>query len=229
MNSISANCNNIKGQIEEIAKQNLITYPIELIAVSKTFPIKDILELHTHTHQLAFGENYVQELHEKALALAKYNLQWHFIGNIQSNKIKYIAESAAWVHSLSSANHATLLNKKRTMSSKLNVLIEVNISGDSTKHGVTDFAEILELAKVIANQENLVLRGLMGMSGVNVSLDTKNQQFGNLKQFFDKLQSSPGFENIDTLSMGMSDDFELAIKNGANMLRIGSLIFGRRK
>ncbi|HLX53218.1 MAG TPA: YggS family pyridoxal phosphate-dependent enzyme [Aquella sp.] len=230
MNNIITNYHHLKKQIEDICKQNIINHPIGLIAVSKTFPIDGIIKLHTDTGQIAFGENYAQELHEKARALANYKLQWHFIGNIQSNKIKYIAESASWVHSLSKAKHVLLLNKNRgNIIAKLNVLIEVNISHDPNKHGLSNFVQILELADIISRQENLTLRGLMGMSGIMADLYTKNQQFGELKQLFDKLKSTSGFENIDTLSMGMSDDFELAIKNGATMLRIGSKIFGRRK
>jgi pyridoxal phosphate enzyme (YggS family) len=229
MNDITINYQFLKKQIEDISKQNNINYPIELVTVSKTFPVEDIIQLNSDTGQIAFGESYVQELHRKALALENYKLKWHFIGNIQSNKIKHIAESASWVHSLASAKHALLLNKSRNGTfPKLNVLIEVNISHDVNKHGLSNFVQILELANIISQQNNLVLRGLMGMTGVTASLNTKNQQFGELKQLFDKLKSTPGFKNIDTLSMGMSDDFELAIKNGANMLRIGSLIFGVR-
>ena len=171
-------------------------------------------------------------MREKALVLANYKLQWHFTGNIQSNKVKYIAESASWVHSISAAKHALLLNKNRSnneLKLKCGANFEVNISHDTTKHGLINFTEIIELANIINKQENLIFRGLMGMSGVNADLNTKNKQFSELKQFFDKLKSISDFENIDTLSMGMSDDFELAIKNGANMLRIGSLIFGDRK
>ncbi|MCC2625959.1 MAG: YggS family pyridoxal phosphate-dependent enzyme [Burkholderiales bacterium] len=230
MNNISTNYFELKEQIQKICQQNNINYPIELIAVSKTFPTENIITLHKLTHQIAFGENYVQELNEKASYLVEYNLKWHFIGNIQSNKIKQIAKWASWVHSLGSIHHAELLNKSRSSElPKLNVLIEVNVSGDATKHGLTDFMQILGLAEKICQQSNLVLRGLMGMTGANADLNTKNQQFGELRQLFNKLKSTPGFENIDTLSMGMSDDFELAIKNGANMLRIGSKIFGSRK
>lgn len=229
MNNIITNYQHLKKQIEDVCKQNVMTNLPELIAVSKTFPIEDILKLHTDTDQIAFGENYAQELHEKALALGNYKLQWHFIGNIQSNKIKYIAESASWVHSLSTAKHTLLLNKNRAGAlPKLNVLIEVNVSNDANKHGLSNFVQILELANIIISQKNLVLRGLMGMTGIMADLNTKNQQFSELKQLFDKLKSTSDFESIDTLSMGMSDDFELAIKNGATMLRIGSLIFGKR-
>ncbi len=229
MNDIIANYNSLKNQINEICKQNAIDYPIQLMAVSKTHRIEDIIKLHTNTNQIIFGENYVQELYEKAQALIDHKLQWHFIGNIQSNKIKFIAESAAWVHSLASAKHALLLNKNRTNAlPKLNVLIEVNISNDATKHGMTTFAEIIELANVIVNQDNLVLRGLMGMTGATADPILKNLQFAQLKQLFDKLKSTLDLKTIDTLSMGMSDDFELAITNGANILRIGSLIFGNR-
>jgi len=230
MNNIIINYRHLKKQIENICNHSIMNYPVELIAVSKTFPIEDIIKLHTDTGQIAFGENYVQELREKASALASYKLQWHFIGNIQSNKIKFIAESASWVHSLGATKHALLLNKNRgNILPKLNVLIEVNISHDANKHGLSNFVQILELADITSRQENLTLRGLMGMTGVTPDLSTKNQQFCELKKLFDKLKSTSGFENIDTLSMGMSDDFELAIKNGATMLRIGSLIFGNRK
>ncbi|MCC2645870.1 MAG: YggS family pyridoxal phosphate-dependent enzyme [Burkholderiales bacterium] len=229
MNNIITNYYKLKEQIEAICKQNMVSYLVEVIAVSKTFPDSEIRKLHTHTNQKAFGENYVRELQQKSCALTSCLLQWHFIGNIQSNKIKYIANNASWVHSLNCAKHALLLNKKRNVATKLNILIEINISHEPGKHGLTNFNEIIELAGIVNTQENLVLRGLMGISGVNADNNTKNQQFSELRQLFNQLKATSGYENIDTLSMGMSDDYELAIKNGATMIRIGSLIFGERK
>lgn len=227
MNSIVDNYNKLLNQMQAICTKNHITYPINLVAVSKTFLAKDIADLYTNSQHIHFGENYPLELNDKSTHLIQYPLQWHFIGNIQSNKIKYIAKSANWVHSIYNLKHILLLNKLRNGLPKLNVLIQVNISSSINKLGVSNFTEIIELAQIIKGQENLTLRGLMGMSGTKDSIDTKNQQFRNLKILFDQLNLS-GLGQIDTLSMGMSDDFELALTNGANMLRIGSLIFGKR-
>lgn len=229
MSNILENYDNLQQQIKSICLQNNIDYPVELIAVSKTFPSTDILQIHLHSGHASFGENYPQELHLKAIELEKHNLQWHFIGNIQSNKIKLIAKHAAWVHSLDNLKHAISLNNNRDKNAaQLNVLIEVNISGDKSKHGLTNIAEIIELAHQINSLDNLSIRGLMGMSGATADINLKNQQFSQLKQLFNQLKAVPELKHVDTLSMGMSDDFELALKNGANMLRIGSLIFGKR-
>lgn len=228
MSSQAENYRILQEKVNIIRLERSIAHPVRLIAVSKTFPATDISNLYQKTGQDAFGENYAQELSAKAVALNQYPLEWHFIGRIQSNKIKLIASHAAWVHSLTNGKHALLLNNSRDISqSKLNVLIEVNISNDPHKHGVHTFNDILELAKIIKKQPKLHLRGLMGMSGINTSTSIKNQQFAHLNQLFNQLKLS-GFEKIDTLSMGMSDDFETALKNGSTMLRVGSLIFGPR-
>lgn len=229
MSNILDNYNQLKTQIQNHTIRYNLAYPIRLIAVSKTFPVSDIIKLHNTTNHRAFGENYALELYTKALELKKYNFEWHFIGNIQSNKIKYIASAASWVHSICSIQHAISLNEKRDPGlPKLNVLIQVNMSLDTNKHGLTDLAQIIELANITNQQKNLQLRGLMGMSGINTDINTKEKQFSQLKRLFETLKSQ-GFAKLDTLSMGMSDDFEIAIKSGANMLRIGSLIFGKRQ
>ena len=141
---------NINQQITKI-REELTQYAndscaVKLIAVSKTYPIETIQEAYNQTKQLVFGENYPQELAIKANQLKKLSLEWHFIGNIQSNKTKLIAENAAWVHTLTSINHAKRLNDQRpTNLDPLQVLIEINISNEPSKHGLNSLEEIILL------------------------------------------------------------------------------------
>lgn len=221
------NFKHVKGNITIVQNSSKFKHEINLVAVSKTFDSEKIKILNTEAHQKDFAENYVQELEHKAIELSNCNITWHFIGNIQSNKIKKIAKYASWVHSLENATHAIRLNELRdTNSNILNILIEVNISNDNNKHGVQTFAEIAALAKTIETLPKLRFRGLMGVAKDSLDSNLINQQFAQLKIFFDKLIHN-GY-NIDTLSMGMSHDYKLAILNGATMLRIGSAIFGVR-
>lgn len=198
---------------------------VKLIAVSKNFPTQDILIAHRHG-QVAFGENYPQELSEKAKELSNYPIEWHFIGNIQSNKIKQIAKHASWIHSLSKESHAKLFNQCRENMEKLNILIEVNISTEEDKHGLHTFDEVFSFANYINTLPNLNLKGLMGMASNTNDLAILKSQFTKLAQFRDKLNQN-GF-NLTELSMGMSNDYLEAIKCGSTMVRIGSKIFGVR-
>lgn len=222
MTSISENLTQIQQQIKSLSETN----SIRLIAVSKKFSTIEILKAYD-CGQSAFGENYPQELHEKAEELINYPIEWHFIGNIQSNKIKYIAKHASWIHSLSKISHAKLLNEHRTKQETIKVLIEVNISGEVNKHGLNNFEEIYTLAMQIQELPNLELRGLMGMAS-----DTQDSNV--IKAQFDKLVQMKQMLNehniiISELSMGMSNDYQIAIKSGSTIVRIGSKIFGERK
>ncbi|MBP9743553.1 MAG: YggS family pyridoxal phosphate-dependent enzyme [Burkholderiales bacterium] len=224
MNQVTINYYNILNKINQLANSN---NPLTLIAVSKTFAPNLIIQLY-ELGQKDFAENYAQELAFKAQQLNNLKINWHFIGNIQSNKIKLISKYASWVHSLSCPKHAILLNTARMAHSKnpLNVLIEVNISHDKNKSGVFNLEEILSLAQVISAHQQLRLRGLMGIASYTNDNKIIAQQFGQLHHFFNQLKIH-GYV-VDTLSMGMSADYQLAIENGATMLRIGSLIFGSR-
>ena len=216
----------VQKNIEDVRTQYNIRQNIQLIAVSKTFPAENIRHLFS-LGQVDFGENYVQEFQAKATALSDLNIVWHYIGKIQSNKTKILAQHAHWVHGLDKASHALRLNKDRPSDMpKLNILIEVNISSSNNRHGVNTLNEILALAAVIDSQPNLVFRGLMGIAGNTPDAAVTNRQFQHLHSLF--LQTQQLYPQIDTLSMGMSGDYHLAMQNGATMLRIGSLIFGHR-
>ena len=206
----------------------IVPYPnVKLIAVSKTFPSDSIRELY-HLGHREFGENYAQEFSQKTSELKDLDITWHFIGNIQSNKIKLIASDAHWVHSISKITQIEKLSRQRPKNlPKLNILLEVNIASEDSRHGVRTYEELVKLAGLIKTTDNLQFRGLMGIASATNDEQIIKNQFQTLKKYFDKLQNA-GFD-IDTLSMGMSNDYELAIKNGSTMIRIGSKIFGNRK
>lgn len=222
MSTLKQNYQTIKDKINSLPSE----HKVQLIAVSKTFPSKDIRELFSYG-QTAFAENYVQEFVAKAEELKDLAIEWHYIGKIQSNKTKHIAKYANWIHGLESAKHAIRLNNDRPANMpKLNVLIEVNLSGDITRHGLNSLDEILGLVSIIKQQENLIFRGLMGVASATSDSTIVKLQFERLNALFKRLQlHNP---TVDTLSMGMSGDYALAIECGSSMVRIGSLIFGNR-
>lgn len=222
MNHITNNLKHIKEQIELKT-----THPVTLIAVSKNFSLEDIVIAY-QSCQNNFGENYTQELESKAKELQNLPICWHFIGNIQSNKTKLIATYASWVHTLTKKEHAKRLNAQRSLDKdQLQVLIEVNISNESTKHGLKTLNEIIELASEINQMPRLKLRGLMGMAGNHNNAELIKQDFLLLSNYLNQLQKF-GFD-VDQLSMGMSNDYQIALSSGATMLRIGTQIFGARK
>ncbi len=202
---------------------------VQLLAVSKTFPAQDVITL-AECGQIAFGENYVQEAIEKiAVCAAKrpdLALEWHFIGPIQSNKTKLIAENFAWVHSIERAKIATRLNEQRpTTMNPLNVCIQVNVSGEASKSGC-EMDEVGPIADTIAKLPRLRLRGVMAIPEATTNLEALGQQFTLARQALTWLQKE-GFD-VDTLSMGMSSDLALAIAQGSTIVRIGSALFGSR-
>lgn len=192
---------------------------VTLLAVSKTHPAARIAEAHA-AGQSAFGENYVQEALEKMAALPE--LEWHLIGPLQSNKTKLVAERFNWVHTIDREKIARRLSEQRPPSlPPLNVLIQVNASGEQTKSGVA-FAEAAQLARAVASLANLRLRGLMAIPEPGAP----RERYREVHDAYRALKEELGF---DTLSMGMSDDLELAIEEGATMVRIGTAIFGQRR
>lgn len=202
---------------------------IQLLAVSKTFGADAVLEA-IAVGQRAFGENYVQEAVDKITTIAQQvndvPIQWHFIGPIQSNKTKLIATHFDWVHSVEREKIAHRLSEQRPADlAPLNVCIEVNVSGEQSKSGVTP-DEVMSLAKVISTLPNLQLRGLMAIPEPTSDINQQHAAFAQMRQLFETLQKN-GFE-IDTLSMGMSADLEVAVEEGATIVRIGSAIFGHR-
>jgi len=188
-----------------------------LVAVSKTKPASDLQQA-IDAGQRHFGENYLQEALEKIETLKGQDLIWHFIGPIQSNKTVKIAQNFAWAHSVDRLKIAKRLNDQRPEKlENLNVLLQVNIDKEPTKSGVL-IDEIDEIIPHFENFQNISLRGFMCIPSPN----NAEQSFAKMAKI---MQKHP---NLDTLSMGMSSDLELAIKNGATFVRIGSDIFGKR-
>ena len=198
---------------------------VTLIAVSKTFPSDDIRTLYQQG-QRHFGENYIQEWSQKTEQLQDLDLDWHIIGQIQSNKSRVVAEKAAWVHTIDREKIARRLSEQRPPECPpLNVCIEVNTSGSADKHGVLA-ADVLDLAQQVNALPRLRLRGLMCVPSHPEDAAQLQQEFALMQQLFKYLQAA-GL-NVDTLSMGMSADMEQAIAAGATHVRIGSAIFGYR-
>jgi len=202
-----------------------------LLAVSKTQPAAAVLSLHK-AGQRAFGENYVQEAlakqHELAtLGVAPDALEWHLIGPLQSNKCREVAQHFDWLQTLDRAKLIEPLSRHRPpQRAPLNVLIQVNIDDEASKSGCTP-AEAVVLAGDVARAEGLRLRGLMAIPAPLPDLDRRRDAFRRMRALFDTLRATHA--GIDTLSMGMSDDFELAIAEGATMVRIGTALFGARR
>ena len=195
---------------------------VTLLAVSKSQPVARIEEARAAGHK-AFGENYVQEALEKMDALP--GLEWHLIGPLQSNKTRLAAEHFAWVHTLEREKIARRLSEQRPAGlPPLNVLIQVNVSGEATKSGVAVEA-IAALARAIAPLPRLRLRGLMAVPEPTLDVALQRKRFRTVKAAFENLKDEFG---LDTLSMGMSDDLEAAIAEGATQVRVGRAIFGER-
>lgn len=174
-----------------------------------------------------FGENYLQEALEKMELLANKKIEWHYIGPIQSNKIKKIAEHFSWVQSVSSEKIAKSLNDHRpTDLPPLNICIEVNINAEASKSGASP-NEVLALAEYCQSLPNIKLKGLMAIPKLTNSFEEQRKEFRELKKLFDSMKEK-GFK-VDTLSMGMSDDLEAAIAEGSTMVRVGTAIFGKRE
>lgn len=199
---------------------------IHLLSVSKTFPVDSIRSLY-HFGQRDFGENYVQEFMGKVAELQDCpEIVWHFIGPLQSNKTRIIAEMAHWFHALDRIKIAERLSAQRPGHlSPLNVCLQVNVSGEASKSGVAP-AEVLTLAAQVRQLPGLKLRGLMCIPEPTTDQGLLARRFALLRELFIKLNED-GFE-LDTLSMGMSSDMELAIREGSTIVRIGSAIFGAR-
>ncbi|CAC9592426.1 Hypothetical protein YggS, proline synthase co-transcribed bacterial homolog PROSC [Bathymodiolus heckerae thiotrophic gill symbiont] len=210
---IAENLKDVQDRINTVDTKNQVT----LIAVSKTKPASDLQQA-INAGQRHFGENYLQEALEKIEALKGQGLIWHFIGPIQSNKTKQIAENFSWMHSIDRLKIAKRLNDQRPSDlGNLNVLLQVNIDNEITKSGIS-VDEIEELIIHFENFQNISLRGFMCIPNPANS----EQSFNKMAKIMQK------YPNLDTLSMGMSSDLELAIKNGATFVRIGSDIFGKR-
>jgi len=198
---------------------------INLVAVSKAQDAGKLREAY-QAGQTIFGENYVQEAIVEQSLLNDCNIEWHFIGPIQSNKTQLIAQHFSWVQSVDRLKIAQRLSKARDSSlPPLNICIQLNSSNESSKSGIQT-QELIDLATEIVQLPNLTLRGLMAIPAPTSNVVKQHQQFKAVKEAFIALQQN-GF-NIDTLSIGMSDDYMAAIEEGATIVRIGSAIFGAR-
>jgi pyridoxal phosphate enzyme (YggS family) len=198
---------------------------VELLAVSKTWPAESVREAFA-AGQRAFGENYVQEGVAKVEALAGMGLEWHFIGPLQSNKTRLVANHFAWVHSVDRLKIAERLAEQRDVHlPPLNVCIQVNVSGEASKSGVAP-ADLPALAMAVAALPRLRLRGLMAIPEPTSDVALQRARFASLRRLRDRLNAA-GLA-LDTLSMGMSDDLEAAIAEGSTMVRVGTAIFGTR-
>ncbi len=198
---------------------------VQLLAVSKTFDAGAVRAL-AAAGQRAFGENYLQESLEKMTALADLPLTWHFIGPIQSNKTRPIAENFAWAHSVDRLRVAERLSAQRPSGlAPLQVCIEVNVSGEASKGGVAP-PDLPALADVVAMLRGLRLRGLMAIPAPTPDPAAQRAAFRQVRELFDDLNSRG--HALDTLSMGMSADLESAILEGATIVRVGTALFGER-
>jgi len=223
---ISARLQNIA---ERIARAAIVSgrdpSDVRLLAVSKTWPAESVREA-ADAGQRAFGESYVQEAIDKLDALADLGLEWHFIGPLQSNKTRPVANGFAWVHSVDRLRIAQRLSEQRDVHlPPLQVCIQVNVSGEASKSGVAPDA-LPELARAVAALPRLQLRGLMTIPEATSDVALQRARFASLRQLKDGLVAS-GLP-LDTLSMGMSDDLEAAVAEGATIVRVGTAIFGAR-
>ncbi|MEP4888570.1 MAG: YggS family pyridoxal phosphate-dependent enzyme [Aliiglaciecola sp.] len=215
----------LKSLSMAVNKANRAPNSVQLLAVSKTKPVSDIVLAYEAGHR-SFGENYVQEGVEKVQELQELkDIKWHFIGPIQSNKTKPVAENFDWVQSVDREKIATRLNNHRSPHKKLNVLIQVNINAEESKAGVLA-NEVETLAAHIATLPNLTLRGLMTIPKASQSAQELVNTYQHMHQLFVDLQQT--YESVDTLSMGMSADIEPAVLCGSTMVRVGTAIFGAR-
>ena len=198
---------------------------VRLLAVGKTQPAAAIAAL-AAAGQRDFGENYLQEALDKISELAALELEWHFIGPVQANKTRGIAEHFAWVHSVDRLKIAERLSMQRpTHLPPLNVCLQVNIDREASKQGL-DEVEVVEIAHMVAALPQLRLRGLMAIPAPAVQFTDQRRSFARLRELSERLVAT-GLP-LDTLSMGMSDDLEAAIAEGATLVRIGTALFGPR-
>jgi pyridoxal phosphate enzyme (YggS family) len=227
MAPIAANLQAVRARVERAARAaGRVPGEIALVAVSKTFPPEYIAQAHA-AGQRVFGENYAQEAVEKITKLAALPLEWHFIGPIQSNKAAAIASHFQWVHSVARDKIAQRLDAARPEGlPPLDICIQVNVSGEGSKSGVEP-GEEARLADAIARLPRLRLRGLMAIPEPTTDAALQRRRCALLRELKERLAARG--HALDTLSMGMSDDLEAAIAEGATMVRVGTAIFGKRE
>ena len=225
MTSISNRLQAILSNIESAKQLAQADQSVQLLAVSKAQAAAAIREAYA-AGQRQFGENYLQEALDKQAQLSDLAILWHFIGPIQSNKTQSIAQHFDWVHSVDRLKIAQRLNDARANNSTpLQVCVQINISNEASKSGVL-VADLQATVTAIAKLPHLQLRGLMAIPAPSLDLSVQRQQFKQVRQCYDNLLAL-GFQ-LDTLSIGMSDDYAVAIEQGATIVRIGSALFGAR-
>ncbi|WP_042063178.1 YggS family pyridoxal phosphate-dependent enzyme [Aeromonas allosaccharophila] len=230
MNQIAQHLFQVKeriAQAAERASRNL--QQIRLLAVSKTKPVEAVMAAHA-AGQRCFGESYAQEAATKIDTLRQQpeycDIEWHFIGPLQSNKSKLVAERFDWVQSVARDKLIDRLNNQRPASmAPLNVCLQINISGESSKSGTSE-QEIFRLAELVSHSDRLVLRGLMAIPEHTSDETVLAAQMTRMQTLFTELARQ--YPTVDTLSMGMTEDLELAIAHGSTMVRVGTAIFGAR-
>ena len=204
--------------------EELSVKKVQLIAVSKTKPASDIEALY-QLGQRDFGENYVQELVDKSAALPK-DIRWHFIGHLQSNKVKYIAPFVHLIHGIDSYKLLQEVDKQAAKNNRvIDCLLQVHIAEEETKFGF-DNNELLALPD-LNELKHVRVCGLMGMASFSEDMSKVRGEFHTLKTIFDQFQQK--YASIQILSMGMSGDYQIAVEEGSNMVRVGSLLFGARE
>ena len=219
MSTIQQNLNNIKSQLPA---------HITLVAVSKTKPVADLMEAYD-AGQRIFGENKIQEMTEKWEVMPK-DIEWHMIGHVQTNKVKYMAPFVSLIHGVDSLKLLQEINKQAAKNNRvIDCLLQVYIAEEESKFGL-DEQELEEILKLVQNDKedfkNIRIVGLMGMATFTENKNQIEKEFKHLKTIFDKLKTQNS--ELKTLSMGMSGDYQLAISCGSTMVRIGSSIFGSR-
>jgi hypothetical protein len=221
MTSISENITQLKEQVPQ---------GVKLIAVSKTKPVEQLLEAY-HAGQRAFGENYVQEIIEKQPQLPG-DVEWHFIGHLQSNKVKYIAPFVHWIHGIDSMRLLGEINKQAAKHNRvINCLLQVHIAQEESKFGFDTETLSMSLSQFRPEEYmHIRLCGLMGMASFTEDTQQVTKEFQLLKTTFDALKQGTmkDIETFHEISMGMSGDWPLAVKEGSTMIRVGSAIFGSR-
>lgn len=227
--TICENITEIKNKIEKTCRSaNRNGSEVQLIAVSKTQPVQAVLNA-VECGQKAFGENRMQELADKMEQIQDESIEWHMIGTLQSNKIRHIAQRVDWIHSVAKKSHFKEINKRAAAENRvINTLLQINISGEEQKSGCEpdEAAEILEYTKKLPHVK---VRGFMGMAAFTDDTEQIRSEFRLLSTLLQQHQQFNGGNiQLEHLSMGMSADMEIAIEEGATMVRIGSDIFGRR-
>ncbi|PHS64768.1 MAG: YggS family pyridoxal phosphate-dependent enzyme [Flavobacterium sp.] len=209
--------------------KNKLPTNVTLVAVSKTKPSSDIIEAYTTGHRI-FGENKIQEMVAKYKELPK-DIEWHMIGHIQRNKVKYMASFVSLIHAVDSLRLLKEINKQALKNNRIiNCLLQIKIASEESKFGLTEN----EVSELLASEEfksyqNIKIEGLMGMATFTDNQEQLQKEFRLLKNIFDTICNLDIANcQLEILSMGMSDDYPIALENGSNMVRVGSSIFGKR-